>query len=45
MTAAADGELHPNELDSIKQKLVTYPWLRTIISNRREKILSRINGK
>ena len=42
MTAAADGELHPNELDSIKQKLVTYPWLRTITSNRREKILSEL---
>ena len=42
MTAAADGELHPNELNSIKQKLVTYPWLRTITSRSREKILSEL---
>jgi uncharacterized membrane protein YebE (DUF533 family) len=42
MTAACDGELHPNELDSIKQKLVTYPWLRTITTTRREKIVSEL---
>ena len=42
MTAAADGLLHPNELDSIKQKLVTYPWLRTITSKRRDQILSEL---
>ncbi len=42
MTAASNGELHPNEMDSIKQKLVTYPWLRTITSKRREKILSEL---
>ena len=40
MTAAADGDLHPIELDSIKTKLVTYPLLKTITSNRREKVLS-----
>ncbi len=37
LTALSDGELAPIELESIKAKLVTYPLLKTISSNRREK--------
>ena len=38
MTAASDGTFHPNELESIKQKLDTYPWLRTVTRNRASQI-------
>ena len=38
MVAASDGTFHPNELESIKQKLDTYPWLRTVTRNRASQI-------
>lgn len=44
MTALSDGKLAPIELDSIRAKLVTYPLLKTISSNRREKVLSDLLG-
>ena len=44
LTALSDGELAPIELESIKAKLVTYPLLKTISSNRREKVLSDLLG-
>lgn len=44
LAALSDGELSDIELNSIKTKLVTYPLLRNINTNQRNKILSDLLG-
>ena len=44
LAALSDGELCDIELNSIKTKLVTYPLLRNISTNQRNKILSDLLG-
>ena len=44
LAALSDGELCDIELNSIKTKLVTYPLLRSINTNQRNKILSDLLG-
>ena len=49
MTAGVDGTFHPHELDSIKLKIVTYPWLRTVTGNRaneiKQELMENIHNK
>ena len=44
LAALSDGELSDIELNSIKTKLVTYPLLRNINTNQRNKVLSDLLG-